>query len=83
LSRMMATVSHGYPFFNGKGERIWHIPRDHFFIKSDSIGLDSAILGPLPFSDLLGIILMKLPAKQVRDIGYQADNDKLMERIEI
>jgi signal peptidase I len=55
-------------FYDEKGERVWYIPNNHFFIKSDNRGLDSAILGPLPFSDLLGVALMKLPAKHVRDI---------------
>lgn len=55
-------------FFNERGERVWQIPDDHLFINSDNIGLDSAILGPLPFSELLGVVLFKLPAKQVEDI---------------
>jgi signal peptidase I len=55
-------------FFDESGERVWQVPDDHLFIKSDNIGLDSAILGPLAFSELLGVALLKLPAKQVEDI---------------
>lgn len=51
-------------FFDERGERAWHIPENHLFIKSDNIGLDSTVLGPLPFSELLGIVLVKLTTEQ-------------------
>jgi signal peptidase I len=51
-------------FFDDEGNREWCIPDDHLFIKSDNIGLDSAILGPLPLSELLGVVLVKLPTRQ-------------------
>jgi len=43
------------------GQRVWHIPRQHVFVKGDSVGTDSLTWGPLPFSNVAGIVLLKLP----------------------
>jgi signal peptidase I len=40
--------------------RRWRIPPGHYFVQGDSWGLDSTIVGPLPFHALCGVALMKL-----------------------
>jgi signal peptidase I len=57
---------HQLEFCNERGERVWYIPHGHFFIKSDLKGLDSSTFGPVPFSNLLGVVLMKLPVKRIK-----------------
>jgi signal peptidase I len=47
------------------GQRIWNVPLQHVFVKGDSIGTDSLIWGPLPFGNVIGIFLLKLPRKDV------------------
>lgn len=43
--------------------RTWRISAGHCFVKGDSPGFDSTILGPLPLHALKGIILVKLPRR--------------------
>jgi len=45
------------------GQRVWHIPPQHIFLKGDSVGTDSLTWGPVPFSNVAGIVLLKLPRK--------------------
>ncbi|HRQ38668.1 MAG TPA: signal peptidase I [Chloroflexota bacterium] len=40
--------------------RTWHVPPGHYFVQGDSWGLDSRIVGPLPFGALCGLVIMKL-----------------------
>lgn len=40
--------------------RIWCVPDGHFFIKSDNIGIDSATFGPVPFTVLIGVVILRL-----------------------
>lgn len=40
--------------------RTWHVPPGHYFVQGDAWGLDSRILGPLPFGALCGVVIMKL-----------------------
>ena len=43
------------------GQRVWHIPPQHVFVKGDSVGTDSLTWGPIPFNNVAGIVLLKLP----------------------
>jgi signal peptidase I len=70
---------------NDDGQRVWHIPPQHVFVKGDSVGTDSLTWGPLPFSNVAGIVLLKLPRKAAttysnhtlpdysEDIGYKEE----------
>lgn len=40
--------------------RTWRVPPGHYFVQGDSWGLDSRIVGPLPFRALRGVVIMKL-----------------------
>ncbi|MBX3059928.1 MAG: signal peptidase I [Anaerolineae bacterium] len=40
--------------------RTWRVPPGHYFVQGDSWGLDSRLLGPLPFGALCGVVIMKL-----------------------
>jgi len=57
------------PFLRSKhdinGNREWHIPPGHFFVRGDNpIGsFDSLSWGPIPDRSLLGIVVMKLSHK--------------------
>jgi signal peptidase I len=42
------------------GQRVWEIPPGHCFVKGDSFGLDSTLIGPIPLRAVQGIVLMKL-----------------------
>lgn len=52
---------------DSQGNRVWHIPPSHYFVRGDSLGHDSAIAGPIPFRYLRGIVLTKLPGRTDRD----------------
>ncbi len=49
--------------YDDNGMRIWYVPKDHFFVRGDHPigGFDSLTWGPIPFSSLLGIVIMRLP----------------------
>ena len=49
--------------FDQDGKRIWKIPLDYYFIKSDNMGLDSTFTGPVSSKDFMGLVLGKLPSK--------------------
>jgi signal peptidase I len=51
--------------------RNWHIPPGHYFVQSDSWGLDSTTLGPIPFRALCGVALVKL-RRRPEVVGSQA-----------
>jgi signal peptidase I len=51
--------------------RTWHIPPGHYFVQSDSWGLDSTTLGPIPFRALCGVALVKL-RRRPEVVGSQA-----------
>ncbi len=40
--------------------RTWHIPPGHYFVLGDSWGVDSSVVGPIPFHALCGVVIMKL-----------------------
>ncbi|HEX8600790.1 MAG TPA: signal peptidase I [Chloroflexia bacterium] len=46
------------------GNRTWHIPPDHLFLRGDNRrdSVDSLVWGPVPDWCVMGIVLMKLPA---------------------
>jgi signal peptidase I len=51
--------------------RRWRIPPGHYFVQSDSWGLDSTVVGPLPFCAFCGLVLVKL-RRRPEAIGSQA-----------
>lgn len=53
---------------DGKQYRVWEIPQNHFFVKSDSLGVDSFRIGPVPSSCLVGVVIMRL--KHTRGIPH-------------
>jgi signal peptidase I len=57
-----------------QGRRVWHIPAGHGFVKGDSFGLDSTILGPIPVRDVLGVVVTKL-RRPARSAGAQERTD--------
>ena len=46
--------------YDEQGRRTWHIPPGHCFVRGDSFGVDSSVVGPIPFHALRGVVLMKL-----------------------
>lgn len=48
------------------GQRSLEIPQEHFFVRGDNCesSLDSTTWGALPFSSLLGIVVMRLPSRK-------------------
>lgn len=44
--------------------RTWHIPSEHYFVQGDSWGLDSSIVGPIPFHALYGVVITKLKRRE-------------------
>lgn len=46
--------------YHEQGCRIWRIAPGHCFVKGDSPGFDSTIIGPIPFYAIRGVVLMKL-----------------------
>lgn len=51
--------------FDARGERIWYVPPRHLFVQGDnrSRSVDSQIWGPVPFEQVGGIVLKKLPSR--------------------
>ena len=49
---------------DNRGRREWHIPPQYFFVRGDNpkSDYDSMVWGPLPYSSLLGVVILKLPA---------------------
>lgn len=47
------------------GNRTWHIPPKHVFVRGDNLpsGSDSLTWGPIPYHAVRGIMLMKLSSK--------------------
>jgi signal peptidase I len=50
---------------DSEGKRVWHIPAGHIFVQSDNrpSGSDSLTWGPIHFRSVLGLAIIKLPAK--------------------
>lgn len=46
--------------YDEEGRRVWHIPPGYCFVKGDSHGLDSTLIGPIPVHAIQGIVLTKL-----------------------
>lgn len=44
--------------------RAWHIPPGHYFVLGDSWGLDSSVVGPIPFHALCGVVIIKLKHRE-------------------
>lgn len=57
-----------------QGQRVWQLPAGHGFVKGDSLGLDSTILGPVPLREVLGVVVMKL-RRPARSAGAQERTD--------
>jgi signal peptidase I len=51
---------------DGQNPQIWEIPPGYCFVKGDSPGLDSTILGPIPFQCVRGVVITKLPLRSYR-----------------
>lgn len=49
--------------------RVWHVPPGHYFVRGDSWGLDSTVVGPVPFRMLRGVVIMKLKRPVDRALG--------------
>jgi signal peptidase I len=50
------------PLYDADGKRVWYIPSEYFFVRGDSrYSMDSRDWGPIPLSNLIGIVLIKLP----------------------
>lgn len=47
-------------FFNKDNVRVWKVPPNHYFIKSDYVGLDSTLTGPVSSKEFRGLVLGKL-----------------------
>lgn len=53
-----------------EGRRVWQIPPGYCFVKGDSYGLDSTLIGPIPVHAIQGIVLAKLrPRRGTRRWG--------------
>lgn len=50
---------------DSNGQRVWHIPPGHVFVRGDNPlrGFDSLSWGPIPFRGVLGIVIKTLPRK--------------------
>lgn len=62
-----------------RGQRTWHVPPNHYFVRGDSLGYDSAIAGPVPFSFLRGIVLLKLPGRVALDPNSTSAPNSLLQ----
>lgn len=47
----------------------WQIPPEHYFVRSDGVGVDSDTLGPISFDCFQGLVVAKLPAKKVNNVS--------------
>lgn len=57
------------------GLRVWYVPPQHVFVKGDSVGTDSLTWGPLPFSNVVGIFLLRLPRTAVTTYSDHTQRD--------
>jgi signal peptidase I len=46
------------------GRLIWSIPPQYGFVKGDSLGFDSTVVGPVPLRNIRGVVVMKLRARR-------------------
>ena len=46
--------------YDAHGRRLWHIPPGYCFVRGDSFGLDSTVIGPIPIRAVQGIMVAKL-----------------------
>lgn len=58
--------AHQLEFHNEEGERVWNIPERHFFVRGEGSSMDSLVWGPIPFSSLWGLVIMKLPGNRAK-----------------
>lgn len=50
--------------FDAEGQAIWRVPADHYFVKGDGhFSVDSVSWGPIPFSEIRGVVIAKLPER--------------------
>ncbi|KAA3647362.1 MAG: signal peptidase I [Chloroflexi bacterium] len=49
--------------YDDEGKRVWKVPTGHIFIKGDSIGTDSLTWGPVPLSQMFGVVITDLNAQ--------------------
>jgi signal peptidase I len=56
---------HVQSMHDGEGNRTWHIPPGHLFVRGDYVpgGVDSLTWGPIPFKSVIGLVVMRLPGK--------------------
>lgn len=47
----------------------WLVPPAHYFVRSDGTGIDSDILGPIPFDCFQGIVIAKLSTRNLKDVS--------------
>lgn len=43
-----------------KRMRTWYVPVGHCFVKGDSLGFDSTVIGPIPLHCIRGVVLTRL-----------------------
>lgn len=55
--------AHEQTKYSELGERVWHIPTGHYFVRADNVGIDSLIWGPIPYVSLIGIMISGLSQK--------------------
>jgi signal peptidase I len=64
-----------YQLYDKEGKRTWYIPPERFFVRSDQPigGHDSLTWGPIPFHNLLGIVILKLPRRPYPYVTVRSD----------
>jgi signal peptidase I len=58
------TIKSSFP-----SQRKWQIPPEHYFVRSDGVGVDSDTLGPVSFDCFQGLVVAKLSARKVNNVG--------------
>lgn len=60
--------------YDAQGERVWHVPPGHCFVRGDLQpgGHDSLTWGPISFNNVLGVVILKLPTRVAHKTGGDA-----------
>lgn len=66
-----------------QGQRVWQVPAGHGFVKGDSLGLDSTILGPIPLREVLGVVVMKLRRPAGRTGAREPGSEQISMTLEL
>lgn len=64
----LADLPDAWQEYDTAGQRVWHIPPHHYFVRADGIGVDSLIWGPLPLASLVGVVVARLPRKTTQQL---------------